>query len=359
MNVCRKLMTVLLVALLSVASYAKAEDDSTARSHLLEEIRGWVASQSGVPVARVEIAPMDGRLRIQTCTGKPSLDFPFANRDVVRARCEKPVWQVFIRVTVRSPRNLIYAARPLTAGQVLESADLLVRPGDLPSGEGIEDRNQVVGRILGRDLGANTLIQARDLEDAQRVIRMLSSVEANGVLAPGAFRVETLPRQRAPAGAAPGVSPGEGARAARDLPAGHILLTGDLLDTRRVLVARQNLAAGRTLEPNLFELGLVSASDGGQKYFTKFEGLESSELTRSLAAGEPLRASDLRPALLVLRGQLVLLTVSAGGENGVQISVRAEALQDGRMGEQIRLKNPESGRILNAIVTGKNAAKGL
>jgi len=34
-------------------------------------------------------------------------------------------------------------------------------------------------------------------------------------------------------------------------------------------------------------------------------------------------------------------------------------LQDGRMGEQIKLKNPESGRILTGVVKGPNAVDGL
>jgi flagella basal body P-ring formation protein FlgA len=34
-------------------------------------------------------------------------------------------------------------------------------------------------------------------------------------------------------------------------------------------------------------------------------------------------------------------------------------MQDGKMGDQVRLKNLESGRILTGIVTGPNAASGL
>jgi flagella basal body P-ring formation protein FlgA len=39
--------------------------------------------------------------------------------------------------------------------------------------------------------------------------------------------------------------------------------------------------------------------------------------------------------------------------------LRAEAQQDGILGEQIRLKNPESGRSLTGVVTGFNAAKAI
>jgi flagella basal body P-ring formation protein FlgA len=48
-----------------------------------------------------------------------------------------------------------------------------------------------------------------------------------------------------------------------------------------------------------------------------------------------------------------------GEGKGFLITVRAEAQQDGLRGDQIRLKNPESGRSLTAVVTGMNTARGL
>ena len=62
-----------------------------------------------------------------------------------------------------------------------------------------------------------------------------------------------------------------------------------------------------------------------------------------------------RAALLVRRGQSVDLTVVTS--SGLELSLRAEALADGRMGETVSLRNPESGRVLTGIVTGRNTAR--
>ena len=91
--------------------------------------------------------------------------------------------------------------------------------------------------------------------------------------------------------------------------------------------------------------------------FGSLKDLENAEVVRDIAAGTPLRSSDVRRALLVKQGQLVMLTISQG--SSFAIVARVEALQDGRLGDQIRLKNPESGRLLSGVVTGPNAAKGL
>jgi len=81
------------------------------------------------------------------------------------------------------------------------------------------------------------------------------------------------------------------------------------------------------------------------------------ELLRDLPANTPLRQQDLKSSTMVKRGQQVLVAVGEG--KGFLITVRAEAQQDGTLGDQIRLKNPESGRLLSAVVTGMNTARGL
>jgi flagella basal body P-ring formation protein FlgA len=83
--------------------------------------------------------------------------------------------------------------------------------------------------------------------------------------------------------------------------------------------------------------------------------LKNMELVRDLTPNTPLRSYDVKAAVLVKRGHEVQVT--AGEGRGFLITMRAEAMQDGSLGEQIRLKNVESGRSLSGVITGPNAAK--
>jgi flagella basal body P-ring formation protein FlgA len=85
--------------------------------------------------------------------------------------------------------------------------------------------------------------------------------------------------------------------------------------------------------------------------------VEYAEAIRDLKAGEPLRSSDLRRATLVRIGQQVTMII--GEKNSFQVAIQLEALQDGRMGEQVKLKNPDSGRQVAGVVVGPNQVKGL
>ena len=126
---------------------------------------------------------------------------------------------------------------------------------------------------------------------------------------------------------------------------------------RRVVVARQLLRAGTLVTADL--LAEVDQPGAGldAQVLRSIKEAENGEMVRELPAGVPLRSYDLRRALLIKMGQIVVLTVGQGG--GFSITARVEAMQEGRMGDQVRLKNLESGRILIGVVTGPSTARGL
>ena len=122
-------------------------------------------------------------------------------------------------------------------------------------------------------------------------------------------------------------------------------------------MARQLLRAGSLVTADmLVEVDQPATGLDGQVLRTIKEA-ENSEAVREIAAGVALRSYDLRRALLVKTGKIVQLTITQAG--GFSISARVEALQDGRLGDQVRLKNLESGRLVTGVVTGPNAASGL
>ncbi len=327
------------------------------KQRLLQDLKIWVASQSGVAPDLVEIAPLDARLRVLDCSAAPVFDFPFGGREQVRARCDSPVWQLYIKVSVIAPRNTVVLLKAVAAGQVLSPADLDLRPVVRPPANSLTDRAQAVGQMTKRALGTGSVLSSMDIEEAVAVARINVAIKAGETLKATNFKIEHIARSQIPPGAVTAAAMPEGAQLTRDLPAGHVLRVEDLNSLRKILIAKQNLSIGQIVEPALFELASVSAPGPMQGYFFDSSGISNQELTRNLRTGEPLRTADLRPALLIRRGSGVLLTVVTSG--GVEISIRVEALQDARMGEKIQLKNPDSGRLMNGVVTGPNTARGI
>lgn len=122
-------------------------------------------------------------------------------------------------------------------------------------------------------------------------------------------------------------------------------------ETRRmVVVATQNLVRGMTVAPADVREQMQVLPPGGSGFVEHLAQVQHAELLRDIPAGTALRISDLRPLVLVKRGQLVQLSV--GKSSGFMVSARVEALQDGRLGEHIKLKSPESDRMLSGVVRG-------
>jgi flagella basal body P-ring formation protein FlgA len=123
----------------------------------------------------------------------------------------------------------------------------------------------------------------------------------------------------------------------------------------RVLVSKEVLKRGTLLTPSMFSATEMPVAGMENQIISDPNLLKNMELVRDLTPNTPLRSYDVKNAVLVKRGQEVQIT--AGEGQGFKITMRAEALQDGAFGEQIRLKNVESGRSLYGVITGPNAAK--
>ena len=126
---------------------------------------------------------------------------------------------------------------------------------------------------------------------------------------------------------------------------------------RPVLIAKQTLLRGSRIDASMLEETLQAVPETDNQLLSHAKDIELVELTHDIPAGGMLHTYDLRRSLLVKQGQSALLSITTQG--AFQVTVQAEAQQDGYLGDQIRLKNSESGRIFSGVVTGPNLLRGL
>jgi flagella basal body P-ring formation protein FlgA len=128
-------------------------------------------------------------------------------------------------------------------------------------------------------------------------------------------------------------------------------------EPRQVLVAAVPLQRGMQLSASHVRLAEVDTPGMPVNVLEHLTQVLYAEVVRDVRADTPLRSQDIRPTVLVKKGQMVLMSV--GQSSGFKISARVEAMQDGRYGEQIKLKNRESGRLLTGLVKAPNEVEGL
>ena len=165
-------------------------------------------------------------------------------------------------------------------------------------------------------------------------------------------------RMRQGAPAAPGISsaaPPDRTAAVRESPPGAIPRAEEPSRSRSVLVARTGLARGTRLAPDMVQMAEAGDGRPAPGFLGDSSSVIDMEVTRDLRPGEALRPSDIRPATLVRRGEVVTLELVQ--MQGLSIRARVEALHDGRRGETVRLINRESGKTVTGVVVGVNQAE--
>jgi flagellar basal body P-ring formation protein FlgA len=115
------------------------------------------------------------------------------------------------------------------------------------------------------------------------------------------------------------------------------------------VVAAINLTPNTKLTADLLTSARVDmfASTGG--LMTEATRAEGKILRVGLLAGAPVLSPFLEMPIVVHRGQRVLLTLT---DPSMIIRATALALEDGRIGESIRVENPDTNKILQATVAG-------
>ncbi len=305
----RLIHTAALVFLTVISGPAAANPASVAETGVLEGARRWLSEQHGQGANDIRFEPLDARLRLPDCAGGWRYDHPFSSTETLRARCANPQSQLYLRISRQT------ASRE---SQVKQS-----------------------------DISGQQKVQ---------VYRLRSAVRAGEWINPDLIETQSLALIDVPPGRLSGPL-ADKLMLNRDLPAGSLLRQGDLAKTRKALILLTNIPRGTVLRADFFTLAEVDSQGLPPQIIDDPQHVIDAEPVRDLTAGQVLRSSDIRPALLVRKGQVVRLNV--GQKTGFTVSATVEALQDGRRGEIIKLKNIESGRVINGLVTGQSAAQSL
>ena len=128
----------------------------------------------------------------------------------------------------------------------------------------------------------------------------------------------------------------------------QVALTGRVSSILAVPVLNKSLGQGAVIgkaDLDWIKLPAERAAD----YLRQASDLVGMELRRQMPEQTALRPQDLLPARVVLRGQMVTMQINLPS---MQITAQGRALQDGAVGDVIRVTNTQSNRVVEATVAG-------
>ena len=118
---------------------------------------------------------------------------------------------------------------------------------------------------------------------------------------------------------------------------------------RDVVVAKRPLARAAIIGEADIALAERDVSLLNQGYLTSFDQLIGNKLTRSAQPDQVIPPTYISLAEVVRKGDQVVITAK---NSSINVRMPGEALTDGALGSQVRVKNQRSGRVLKARVTG-------
>ena len=116
-----------------------------------------------------------------------------------------------------------------------------------------------------------------------------------------------------------------------------------------VVVLRGPLRQGSVIGPADIAMTRKDLSELSGSYLTAPDQAIGRVARRGLPGGLVLSYEQLAAPKLVKRGDLVVIHAGSGG---YQITMSGEALADGQQGERIRVRNAQSGRVVQGTVAG-------
>lgn len=121
-----------------------------------------------------------------------------------------------------------------------------------------------------------------------------------------------------------------------------------------VLVANHPLAQGAYLTANDFRTEERELSQLGGGYITQPEQILNKVVRSPIPATMPITLRQLSSPLVIHRGENISIVAEAGN---IRVQISGVAMDDGHLGDTIKIKNTVSNRIIEASVTGSGKAR--
>lgn len=116
-----------------------------------------------------------------------------------------------------------------------------------------------------------------------------------------------------------------------------------------VVILNQPVSKDQVITESQLNLQRQDLADLRNGYYLKMEQVIGKQSKRALAGQTVLNSYLILPALMIHKGDKVMIIASKGA---MSVKMPGEALSDGRQGRQIRVKNSRSERIIRATVVG-------
>jgi flagella basal body P-ring formation protein FlgA len=139
-----------------------------------------------------------------------------------------------------------------------------------------------------------------------------------------------------------------------DAPITRLSLQGRLYDLTEVPVLARRLNTGEVIRKGDIDWVSLRSDQINRNVLTDASRLIGQEVRRGVAAGQPVRASDVRSPIIVTKGSIVTMLLQTPK---MQLTSKGRAMEDASMGDAVQIMNTQSKTVIEATVVGVNTVQ--
>lgn len=144
-----------------------------------------------------------------------------------------------------------------------------------------------------------------------------------------------------------------------DKPCEVVPVALEVLVNQELVVVKRRVEAGETLTPDLLHADRRPV-DGSQNYLTPEQARGGLKARRTLLPGQAVTAADVEapaaePTALLIKARDPVKLVARVGP--LRVTTLGEAIQDGRAGQMIRVRNVDSKSVVSGRVTDRGVVE--
>ena len=341
---------IILLSLLALAAEAEVRHImTTSKVTMIEDIRAWVENETEVESAYIEVLALDRRLKVPICPSSFDVSFPYSkSQQTVRVTCPDSAWFAYVGIRLKNNIKGLAYRYPQKAGQTLTEEAFKSVSVSKNNKNLVTSPNAISNMLLIKDVEKGEVARNNHFTDSVMVANLKKDVLKGDAVTIDDVAYEAKSAATAATGTLFPKALLKNATAARDLSSGSTLSRSDLNIRNFILTSTKPISRGQRLSASNAKITAFYGNLPSDVLYSLDDGRQM-EAIRTIRLGQPLRASDLRPSLMIKKGDTVILSVQSGI---LTITSTMVAMENGKLDQQVTLLNPESNEEVRALVTG-------
>ncbi len=339
-----------LIGFLSYACFGWSESKISADSKTLLKaaVKQHVSNSLEISADQVVLRPLHPSFSPPICQEPFVINFFEKSENSLLVECKSAEWRSYISIDITEVRDVPVYVDNFERGHLLTSKDLILERMEGKFSKSFIDRDSLGMVVMKRPVKPGQVATTSDIEKAVMVHKLIGDVEAKSKLALSNIKKIAIAESRATVNQIFPTRLIKGSVAARQLREGRVLSRMDFNEKKRALFVTENIRYGGLVDNTNTEIRSTNERVP-PNLVLDLTALGRVQAVRLLRSNTLLRQSDIRPSPLVRAGESATLTIEKGPLN---IAVTLVALENGLMGDLIKLKNPDSGENVVARVSG-------